>query len=235
MTIPRVGVRPGNVWPLFATHQNGMTQMNWAMAALFQSQGRGSNLQARLARLQLRRTELPSGVIRMGVRSYVPTMGRFLSPDPIPGGSANAYEYASGDPVNNFDLTGERCRSKKRCGKAFRRAKRRVRRSIRRVRALARQARARHLGLPGVNFRLPWEDDVNKAMHKTSNALVKAEEAATCEAGGLAAGGGSLYVQSRANRIAQQAPEVYRALSKLSTRLGTVGLVLGVASFFGFC
>jgi RHS repeat-associated protein len=56
-----------------------------------------------------RRTELPSGVIQMGVRSYVPAMGRFLSPDPVEGGSANAYEYAGGDPVNNFDLTGEKC------------------------------------------------------------------------------------------------------------------------------
>jgi RHS repeat-associated protein len=54
------------------------------------------------------RTELKSSVIQMGVRSYVPALGRFLTPDPILGGSANAYEYASGDPVNNFDLTGEK-------------------------------------------------------------------------------------------------------------------------------
>jgi len=58
---------------------------------------------------KLRRTELPSGVIQMGVRSYVPALGRFLTRDPAFGGSANAYEYASGDPVNNFDLTGEKC------------------------------------------------------------------------------------------------------------------------------
>ena len=54
-----------------------------------------------------RRTELPSGVIQMGVRSYVPAMGRFLSVDPVRGGSANAYEYAFGDPVNQFDLDGK--------------------------------------------------------------------------------------------------------------------------------
>ena len=53
-----------------------------------------------------RRTELPSGVIQMGARSYVPAIGRFLTPDPIPGGSANAYDYANQDPVNLFDLTG---------------------------------------------------------------------------------------------------------------------------------
>jgi RHS repeat-associated protein len=58
-----------------------------------------------------RRTELPSGVIQMGKRSYVPALGRFLTPDPVPGGSANAYDYADQDPVNAFDLGGEKlCR-----------------------------------------------------------------------------------------------------------------------------
>ena len=57
---------------------------------------------------QGRRTEFPSGVIQMGVRSYVPAMGRFLSPDPVPGGSANAYDYANADPVNDFDISGEK-------------------------------------------------------------------------------------------------------------------------------
>ena len=51
-------------------------------------------------------TELPSGVINMGARSYVPQIGRFLQPDPIPGGSANAYAYTFGDPVNTSDPTG---------------------------------------------------------------------------------------------------------------------------------
>lgn len=53
-----------------------------------------------------RRIQLASGVIQMGMRSYVPSLGRFLSPDPVKGGSANAYDYANQDPVNNYDLTG---------------------------------------------------------------------------------------------------------------------------------
>jgi RHS repeat-associated protein len=58
-----------------------------------------------------RRTELSSGVIQMGKRSYVPALGRFLTLDPVPGGSANAYDYANQDPVNAFDLGGEKlCR-----------------------------------------------------------------------------------------------------------------------------
>jgi RHS repeat-associated protein len=52
-------------------------------------------------------TELPSGVISMGARSYIPQLGRFLQPDPIPGGSANAYSYTFGDPVNSSDPSGE--------------------------------------------------------------------------------------------------------------------------------
>jgi RHS repeat-associated protein len=54
-----------------------------------------------------RRTELSSGVIQMGARSYIPQLGRFLTPDPVPGGSANPYDYANQDPVNLFDLNGE--------------------------------------------------------------------------------------------------------------------------------
>lgn len=58
-----------------------------------------------------RRMELPSGVIQMGVRAYVPALGRFLSPDPVVGGSANAYDYAMQDPIGNFDLGGTFCMS----------------------------------------------------------------------------------------------------------------------------
>jgi RHS repeat-associated protein len=51
-------------------------------------------------------TELSSGVLDMGVRSYVPQLGRFLQPDPFSGGSASAYTYTFGDPVNSSDPSG---------------------------------------------------------------------------------------------------------------------------------
>jgi len=47
-----------------------------------------------------------TGDILMGARPYDPTTGRFLSIDPIPGGSLNNYDYAGQDPINNYDLAG---------------------------------------------------------------------------------------------------------------------------------
>ena len=53
-----------------------------------------------------RPTELPSGVVAMGSRGYVPQLGRFLQTDPLTGGSDNPYAYTNGDPVNTTDLSG---------------------------------------------------------------------------------------------------------------------------------
>jgi RHS repeat-associated protein len=54
-----------------------------------------------------RSTETVTGATLMGVRLYDPTTGRFLSTDPVPGGSANAYEYCNADPLNRYDLDGK--------------------------------------------------------------------------------------------------------------------------------
>ncbi|MFI6810863.1 DNRLRE domain-containing protein [Nonomuraea sp. NPDC050328] len=54
-----------------------------------------------------RSAETLDGVVLMGVRLYSPALGRFLQIDPVTGGSANAYEYCAGDPVNCTDLDGK--------------------------------------------------------------------------------------------------------------------------------
>ncbi|MFH9723722.1 DNRLRE domain-containing protein [Streptomyces sp. NPDC017254] len=55
-----------------------------------------------------RSSETLGGLTLMGVRLYNPSTGRFLTTDPIHGASANAYEYAFGDPVNRVDLDGRK-------------------------------------------------------------------------------------------------------------------------------
>jgi RHS repeat-associated protein len=47
-----------------------------------------------------------AGIVLMGVRLYSPTLGRFLQVDPVPGGSANDYDYVYQDPINRSDLAG---------------------------------------------------------------------------------------------------------------------------------
>ncbi len=45
-------------------------------------------------------------IVEIGQRVYVPTLGRFVQHDPELGGSANGYDYASQDPINHNDPSG---------------------------------------------------------------------------------------------------------------------------------
>ncbi len=45
-------------------------------------------------------------VVMMGVRAYVPALGRFVELDPKIGGSANGYDFANQNPVNLSDPSG---------------------------------------------------------------------------------------------------------------------------------
>jgi RHS repeat-associated protein len=51
-----------------------------------------------------RSAETLGGLVLMGARLYSPVIGRFLSVDPVAGGSASAYDYGNADPVNCTDI-----------------------------------------------------------------------------------------------------------------------------------
>ena len=52
-----------------------------------------------------------TGLYAMGARYYSPSLGRFISQDPIgfDGGTSDLYSYANNDPINQSDPTGRGC------------------------------------------------------------------------------------------------------------------------------
>ncbi len=127
-------------WPLANGHGDiiGTTDNNGAYTAkpVVDEFGKGTVTSDRLGWLgthQRYTAATTSGIIRMGHRLYDPRIGRFLQVDPIEGGSANDYDYVSGDPINNFDLSGEFCTTGKNSNGTCRSISRGVRRNLKAV------------------------------------------------------------------------------------------------------
>uniref|UniRef100_UPI0025C6060E RHS repeat-associated core domain-containing protein n=1 Tax=Desulfovibrio sp. UCD-KL4C TaxID=2578120 RepID=UPI0025C6060E len=60
-------------------------------------------------------TDKDTGLIHFGHREYDPTIGRFITPDPIgfAGGDVDVYGYCLDDPINFYDRTGLEGKSEK--------------------------------------------------------------------------------------------------------------------------
>jgi RHS repeat-associated protein len=189
-----------------------------------------------------RRTELASGVIQMGARSYVPSLGRFLTPDPVPGGSANPYDYADQDPVNAFDLGGT---CVKKCPASVVRAEKKVRRAIKHAQnvkqRLVRRAIEHVVNKPAFSFtpfKVPALENLFNDATEEAHGVLSSIFGQSCKHAAGIAGLGAVGVATTgesAESLPDVGPAVKVAIRGISKALTALGGALTVAHETGVC
>jgi RHS repeat-associated protein len=190
-----------------------------------------------------RRTELPSGVIQMGARSYVPSLGRFLTPDPILGGSANPYDYANQDPINNFDLNGEECESPdsdwvKRCRRINRKIDRKINKVHRRTVHLKKEfaklkARMENQRGGAPNFGA-FEDAINSVLNKERD-IVSGAMNMNCEKAAVGAGSGAYFLKRLGLGMSAEYPEFGAIVIGIGDAAKGLAATLGAGATANLC
>lgn len=162
----------------------------------------------------------------------MPSLGRFLTPDPIPRGSANPYDYANQDPVNAFDLEGT-CSSKTTCARAVAKAKSKVRKAVAHLKAVVLREKMKKLFremnpfetcLQIMCIHIPFEDKANEAIEGSQNLL----NTVACNAGGALTLGGALAGSGALGKVGM-------AIKGLAGPLVLFGTALATAKEYGAC
>ena len=132
-----------------------------------------------------RAADTPAGVVLMGVRPYNTATGRFITRDPVPGGSCNTYEYTCADPINNQDLDGRACILKSLC-KAISAGAKKVAKAVQTVKAVAKVTVNKVKAQPGCYAGVSGAGckPVRAAMNKIGKDIGRAYNKYYCNLGG---------------------------------------------------